>query len=435
VTRALLVLVPLGTALAAVLATGLPLAGAILVGLGVGVLAGGSLAAVNRRRTASLADAVNRWIGDRGYEPVEAGGDPDWERLTVAVNALGAAYDRRGTRLQRARHLRIELVDALAEPAMLFGRDGRLVRSNPTAQAELDIPDDPGLSVVQALGSAQFATAVEEAHASGRSVEIEGRVGERDINALAAPIGNEILVILSDVSERRLVDAMRRDFVANASHELKTPVSGIQALADALTVIVERDPERAHGLATRLSEEAERLAKLVHALLDLRRLEEEHAIRDPGPVDLSTLVEEQVARVLPSAGRRGVAVETDVPDRAIVAGVREDLRLVIANLLDNAVAYNRPGGRVRVALERGDGAWVLVVTDTGIGIGRADLDRIFERFYRVDVARSRATGGTGLGLSLVRHAVERHGGRIDVDSMLGSGTRFTVEIPVEHPPG
>ena len=226
---------------------------------------------------------------------------------------------------------------------------------------------------------------------------------------------------------------MRRDFVTNASHELKTPVAGIQVLAEALDVIFDRDRGRARDLVRRLHDEAERLGRLVHELLDLRRLEEDGVSAHRTPVDLAALIRTVAMRAAATAAKAGVEVRLDLPDRAVVAGVGEDLRLVFANLLDNAIDYNRPGGHVEVALRPGQGQWTAYVRDTGIGMPRQELDRIFERFYRVDVARSREMGHTGLGLAIVKHAVEQHGGRIAVDSLLGEGTTFTVVLPVAAP--
>lgn len=432
-TRALLVVVPVAGLLVALVAVAVPTPVAVIVGLAIGAGAAAILWAVNRARILQLARRVNDWMGRDQHDPVALPETPVWHQLAVSLNALGAAYDRRGSRLRRARDLRTQLVDALPDPALLFGHDGYLVRANPAARSRFDIPGSEARTPAQALGTPRLSEAVAEARDSGRSVRLELDLEDRELIALAAPVGDEILLLVRDQTERRRVDAVRRDFVANASHELKTPVSGIQALAEALQVTIDRDPERSRALVRRLSGEAERLGKLVHHLLDLRRLEEEQGDSDRGPVDLVELVRSEVERLGPKARERELEVSLELPARAVVVGVEDDLRLIVANLLNNAVGYNRPGGKVDVELERADGAWRLAVRDTGIGIARQDLDRVFERFYRVDVARSRATGGTGLGLSLVRHATERQGGSVSVDSILGEGSTFTVTLPVEHP--
>jgi signal transduction histidine kinase len=325
------------------------------------------------------------------------------------------------------------LIEALPDPALLFDDDLRLAATNHASRALLDLRDEP-FTPTQALGTARLADLVEEAATTRRVVRMEAVLDGRDLELTASPVSGHTLLVLRDQTDRQRVDAVRRDFVANASHELKTPVAGIQTLADALTVTIDRhDHARSRELTARLSEEAGRLGRLITELLALRRLEDDggHAY---GPVDLAALLTDELARARERASRRDIAVTHELPDHAVVVGAEADLRLVVSNLLDNAVGYNRDGGSISVALHPDDGGWQLVIADTGIGIPRQDLDRIFERFYRVDVARSRAEGGTGLGLSIVRHAVERHGGSVRVTSILGEGTTFTVDLPVEPAP-
>ncbi len=431
-TRTAVLIIPAATLVAAILAGG-PAAAAVIVGLVVGAVAASVAWTLQRRRLTALADEINRWMALEEHQPVRVPTGAIWQPLAVALNVLGASYDRRGRRLRRARQRRVQLVDALPEPAFLVDEDGYVLKANQAARRRFGIPQASSLTAAQALASAHVARAVQEARDIGDRVDVDVELGGSELSVVAVPVGDEVLLLLSDRGERRRVEAVRRDFVVNATHELKTPVAGIQALADALDVTVGRDPDRAGELVRRLGEEAARLAQLVHDLLDLRRLEEDSDTPGRAPVDLAALVRRETDRLRPVAGERDVAVTMDLPDRAVVTGDEDDLRLIVANLLDNAVGYNRPGGDVHVQLERSDGAWVLHVRDSGIGVARHDLDRIFERFYRVDVARSRATGGTGLGLSIVRHAVERHGGSLHVDSVLGEGSEFTVVLPTVLP--
>jgi signal transduction histidine kinase len=324
------------------------------------------------------------------------------------------------------------LLDALPEPALLFDAELRLAATNEASRALLGVRDEP-YTPTQALGTARLADLVEEAAAAGRTVRMETVLDGRDLEVTAAPVDDHTLLLLRDQTDRQRIDAVRRDFVTNASHELKTPVTGIQTLAEALEVTIERrDHDRSRELAARLTDEAGRMGRLIRELLSLRRLEDEGE-RSRAPVDLSALVATETERVRERAAHRGIRLECDLPETAIVSGTEADLRLVVSNLLDNAVGYNHDEGTVVVALRPHEGAWRLRISDTGIGIPRQDLDRVFERFYRVDVARSRAEGGTGLGLSIVRHAVERHGGSVRVTSLLGEGTTFVVELPVEPP--
>lgn len=230
--------------------------------------------------------------------------------------------------------------------------------------------------------------------------------------------------------EAHRVASIRRDFVTNASHELKTPVAAMQALAESLDLAVDGDPVRARRMINRLEAEAQRLSQLVRDLLDLARLEEQAAQR-ARRVDLAEVVESQVEALARLAGERRVAVNAACERGVWLVAVPEDLRLLVSNLLENAILYNVEGGSVRLAAHRNGSEVLLEVADTGIGIPERDQDRVFERFYRVDRGRSRALGGTGLGLAIVRHAVARQGGQIRLQSTPEEGSVFTVTLPVE----
>ena len=248
------------------------------------------------------------------------------------------------------------------------------------------------------------------------------------LRVIVSPFEDDrVLAVVADVTERRRLDDTRRDFVTNASHELKTPVASILASAETLQVALDKAPDRVPQFANQIEQAARSLSRLIADLLDLSRLE--GRVVEYAPVDLGVVVAEVVGTLAELAEARSVslAVET-VP--AIVDGSASDLALAVRNLTDNAIRFTGEGGAVVVRLERQGAEAVITVTDTGTGIPQRDLDRIFERFYRVDVARSRATGGTGLGLSIVRHVAESHGGRVRVESQLGSGSTFTLRLPV-----
>ncbi len=309
------------------------------------------------------------------------------------------------------------LLDDLPLAVMLF-TDGTLAYANPA-----------GTELFAALGRG-LRDAVAEAAETARVIEVDLASDGRDLRARASPTAaGEVAVVVSDLTETRRVEEMRRAFVTNASHELKTPVAGMQALADSLMIAIERDPDRAVRMVERLRGEAARLARLVRELLDLARLEEA-SMQRARRVDLCGVVKTQLDRLASAAERRGITFSTELEEASVVA-VPEDIRLIVSNLIDNAVRYNREDGEVHIRVQRAGGEVTLEVSDTGIGIPASDRDRIFERFYRVDKARSRALGGTGLGLSLVRHAAERLGGRVSVASAVDKGSTFTVVLPVE----
>ncbi len=239
------------------------------------------------------------------------------------------------------------------------------------------------------------------------------------------PLG--VIAFIDDVSERRRLEEIRRDFVANVSHELKTPIGALGLLAETLTV--EPDADIAQRLASRIQHEAFRVSRIIDDLLDLSRLEaEESPPREPIYVNL--VMAEAVERVRAAADQRKVSIELHEPDPPIhVLGDRRQLVSAIHSLLENAVTFSYEGGTVELTATESDGEVRLSVADAGVGIPARDLERIFERFYRVDHGRSRETGGTGLGLSIVRHVAANHRGRVEVDSREGEGSTFTIVLP------
>jgi signal transduction histidine kinase len=411
----------------------------------LGAAAAAAVAGARARRLAARLTArrLGATAGTAGLP-----GRGGWAELAAAADALAASHDRRGAALARERPWRLELVDAIVGPALLFDGEGRLQAANAAGWALTGLPrggvvdaggggdaatPGAGATVVQALGSSVLAEAVRRVREDGDPITLDVERGAQELTATVSTVGDETLVVVVDRTRERRVEEVRRNFVVNASHELKTPVTAIQTLAEALEVTLRDDPTRALSLAKRLTGEAERLARLVTDLLDLRRLEEGGPLQRV-PVDLAETVRRAVAVALPDAEARRITLDVELPDAAPVAGVRTDVEAVVANLLSNAVKYNRDGGTIGIRLRTQGGARVLTVRDTGIGIPQQDLGRVFERFYRVDAARSRATGGTGLGLSIVRNAVERHGGSVRVESLLGEGTTFTVVLPIEAAP-
>lgn len=285
--------------------------------------------------------------------------------------------------------------------------------------------------------AAEMASSVDrEAAVASRTVDLFGpprRTVVLKAVALEAE-GRRIgsLVVVDDVTNQRRLEAVRRDFVANISHELKTPVGALGLLAE--TLLAEDDPAVANRLAERMLTEAFRVGRTIDDLLALSRIEsDEEAVRDDVPVHL--FVAEAVERVRPAAEQQGITIEVDeAAPRLVVVGDRRQLVSATYNLLDNAVKYSDPGSTVRVRA-RTDGRWIdVAVADRGIGIPRRDLERVFERFYRVDRARSRETGGTGLGLAIVRHVASNHAGEVRVESREGEGSTFTLRLPIGFGP-
>jgi two-component system, OmpR family, phosphate regulon sensor histidine kinase PhoR len=239
------------------------------------------------------------------------------------------------------------------------------------------------------------------------------------------------VVTVADITQRHRLEVLRRDFVANASHELKTPVAAVRALAETLLTALPDDPEAGRRFAERIGREAERLEVLARDLLDLSRVE--RGTLDVEPVDLVGLAKEVADGYTDLAEERRVRLHTELQPQLSLRGDRAQLGLLVSNLLDNALRHTPAKGTVHVRLEAAEGRAVIQVADTGEGIPAGELSRVFERFYRVDKARARQTGGTGLGLAIVRHVAEAHGGTVRVDSELGRGSSFTVSLPLAGP--
>ena len=303
------------------------------------------------------------------------------------VTASAAAYA-----MGLIRHDRVA-VDALVALARKVRRDGE------PRQAELEVPRGP-------FGSESF-----------------------HVSAQVSPLGEDlVLVIVEDRTESRRVDAVRRDFVANVSHELKTPVGALHLLAEAVLGASD-DPEAVRRFAGRMQHEAYRLSDLVQELIDLSRLQGQDPLHEASLVAVDDVVVEAMDRCRLAAHARSISLVTGGEADLTVLGDGDQLVTALRNLIDNAVNYSPEHTRVAIGVRRVGNAVELTVTDQGIGIPEADLERIFERFYRVDAARSRATGGTGLGLSIVKHIAGNHGGEVSVWSIEGSGSTFTMRLP------
>jgi two-component system sensor histidine kinase SenX3 len=246
--------------------------------------------------------------------------------------------------------------------------------------------------------------------------------------------GGLILLLAEDQTESRRVEEVRRDFVANISHELKTPVGALALLAETMEEAAD-DPEAVRRFAGRMRQEASRLTYLVQDLITLSRIQAAEPMPDPIPVDLSAVVVEALDRVRMKASARGIDLVAACDERVLVLGDEDLLVTALRNLLENAVAYSPERTRVVVSASRNGARTAQIsVADQGIGIPERDLERIFERFYRVDPARSRATGGTGLGLAIVKHVMAAHRGKVAVWSQEGVGSTFTLQMPIVSKP-
>jgi signal transduction histidine kinase len=318
------------------------------------------------------------------------------------------------------------ILTSMEEGVLLFGAEGDTRFANGAAEAHLGAKPS-SIDGLLPLGLQRIARRAAD---EGTAMVTEAETGApaRVLRGFAAPAGDgAVVVVLRDITETRRLDQIRHDFVANASHELKTPAASIQAAAETIGTAAGEDPSVIPRFASQLEREAARLSRIVSDLLDLSRLESGSQLDES--VALDAIVRDEGERFEEPAAEAGVGLAVRADSIPRVRGSSRDLALLVRNLVDNAIRYTRPGGKVNVDLTSDEGDVILAIVDTGLGIPSRDLPRIFERFYRVDRARSRETGGTGLGLSIVKHVAENHGGRVEVTSELGQGTRFEVRLP------
>jgi two-component system sensor histidine kinase SenX3 len=266
-------------------------------------------------------------------------------------------------------------------------------------------------------------------------VEIARGIGEgvRQLSVKVTPFGKSdlLLAIFQDNSEAARIDAVRRDFVANISHELKTPIGALSLLGEAISQASE-DPSAIKKFSERIQFEAKRLSELVQEIINLSRLQDSDPVLDAISVDIDDVVQQAISNSQIHAMDRNIELRRGAPSNATVIGDRNQLIIAITNLIENAINYSGDGTMVTINTERDGDVVKIDVIDQGIGISETEVDRIFERFYRVDPARSRETGGTGLGLAIVKHIVRIHGGEINVWSTQGVGSTFSIRLPINQ---
>ena len=328
------------------------------------------------------------------------------------------------------------VLSVLSSSAVVLDSEDRVLQASVAAQAFGLVKGDE-LVVQELLALARQVRRDGEIREGEMEVSTNGDSSRTTSFAVrAAPLGagvgdgGLVLLLIEDQTESRRVEEVRRDFVANTSHELKTPVGALALLAETVEDAAD-DPEAVRRFAGRMRQEASRLTNLVQDMITLSRIQAAEPVPDPVPVELDAVVAEALDRCRMKASARGIELAASGSHGLCVLGDEDLLVTALRNLLENAVAYSPDKTRVVVATRRaGRDAVEISVADQGIGIPERDLERIFERFYRVDAARSRATGGTGLGLAIVKHVTSAHGGKVTVVSKEGAGSTFTLRLPL-----
>jgi two-component system phosphate regulon sensor histidine kinase PhoR len=358
------------------------------------------------------------------------------------IGALGRALDRMADQLEeRFAYVREEearlrtMLDAMVEAVLVADREGRVVLSN-AAFGRLAEGDPTGRRVIEAVRSPELHEAVERAitGTGGRvQVEIATTRTPRILRATISPLPEEkgAIAVLHDVTEIERANAIRRDFVANASHELRTPLTSIRGFAETLQGGALDDPKIARRFVSNIVESSVRLSRLVDDLLELSRSESPNVEYELEPVSIAEVATKVLRALEAQALEKKVSIALEPPKTDVWAKAElHALEHVLVNLVDNGIKYTPPGGRVVVRVAKNEEHAIVDVEDTGQGIGPEHLPRIFERFYRVDAGRARKEGGSGLGLAIVKHLVLKMDGEVTVESRMGKGTTFHVELPL-----
>lgn len=411
---------------------------AVLVSLGLALT-------ISRRLTRplrSLTRAAQAFAGGDYEQRVEIESSDELGRLGVSFNRMAGQLRERVDTISRDRTELRAVLTSMEEGVVAVDPQARIVLMNDAAGRILD--RDPASAVgrevrdVLPFGEAGevLARALDERESAEREVRLPGTPREQFLQIHAAPLGGEgdavrgAVLVLHDNSELRHLENVRREFVANVSHELKTPLAAIRGFTETILDDPEMDEAVRRRFLGRVRHQVTRLTEMVEEVLMLSRLESDAPAGGQGRADLGVCIRDVVQAQVPLASERGIKVEVDVPDEPLVVeGDEEGLRRIVGNLLDNAVKYTPAGGWVRVRARDGGDAVIVEVEDNGIGIPEEARERVFERFFRVDPGRSRAAGGTGLGLSIVKHLVQALEGEVEVAASASGGSLFRVRLP------
>jgi two-component system phosphate regulon sensor histidine kinase PhoR len=376
------------------------------------------------------------------FRPVNATPAGDTlDELTRALNQTASSLEASIGVLTDERNRSSAILGSMIEGVAVITNDERIVFSNQAFSRILgleDVREIEGRPLLEVARQSDLLAAIKMALSGQEQVTSEivvGTVRPRSFAVTAAPVQASshkgAVLVLHEITDLRRLERVRQDFVANVSHEFRTPLTAIQGFAETLLAGALDDPANRRRFVEIIREHSMRLARLTQDLLKLSRIEAGQLKLDFRPVSVTQLIESCVETAQLKAVPRQLALHVNLPEQLPSArGDSNTLQEVLQNLLDNALQYTPAGGKIEVSASCWNGTVVVTVADTGIGIPQAEQERIFERFYRVDAARSREAGGTGLGLSIARHIMEAHGGRLWVESAVGEGSRFHFSIPV-----
>jgi two-component system phosphate regulon sensor histidine kinase PhoR len=440
-------------------------------GVAVGILAGVAFVETLRRVDSNRKRSVIHDFGKSLKENLERLHSPEiplrsLRRRKAETEEIASVLDEwlprlrseHADTLRQLRQMRIVL-ESMSEGVIAIDERMRLILANPAVAHQIGIePEKLGGLLPELIRNSSILEYAHDSVERCRSHEVEipltlrdafGRPSVRVLEVRLTPIRKRGVVIsdpvsgsraagavlvIQDVSELRRLERLRQDFVTNASHELKTPLASIKLYAESLLDWALDDPEHNRAFVTRIEEQADRLTNLVSDMLALSKLESGHDVYRHVPTPIGPILRSRVTSYLDRAEAKGIDLklfDAEITAETKVVAAEEALRQILDNLIDNAVKYTPEGGHIEVTARNGSPGWLEIeVADSGLGIPRSDLERVFERFYRVDKARSRDLGGTGLGLAIVKHMVAGIGGEVGVESQEGHGSRFRFTLPV-----
>lgn len=412
---------------------------ALIIGLVISVLLSFLLSKTMITPIQSLTRAAERVSRGDFTQKIEIQTQDEIGVLTQTFNNMAKQLKDTLEDIENERNKLMTVFLHMTDGVVAFSRDGSLMHHNPAAERMLGISlSDRSVNFDTIFGD--FASMDELLRLkSPEYAEFERNINGMDLEISMAPISGYgaqggILAVIHDVTEQKKSDALRREFVANVSHELRTPITNIRSYAETLADSEDLPPDMVKNFLRVIVNESDRMTKIVQDLLTLSRFDSGKADLHFEKFSFSLSVKNVYEAMLMEAKKNGLEmsleIEENLPD---ITGDRSRIEQVLLNIISNAVRYTPEGGRISVRAGRGDGTVWMEVADTGIGIPPEDLPRIFDRFYRVDKARSRASGGTGLGLSIAKDIVVRHSGNISVESTVGKGTTMTVTLPIEPP--
>jgi len=395
----------------------------------------------------SLSDRVDRLtafsrrVAEGDFRPIDAHRSGDaLEALAASLNDTAGRLDRTIRTLTEERNLSSAILGSMVEGVAVVNASERLLFANPGFEEilGLDVSPRSGSALVEIVRQTELLEAVRQVLKGEPRVETEivtGTLRQRffavTVASVTAAATSGAVIVLHDITELRKLERVRRDFVANVSHELKTPLTAIQGFAETLLAGAIDDPKNRVRFLEIILDHSRRLARLTDDLLRLSKMDADRLELEIQRLGVSYFVESCVETAQRPAAEKDLRISVNLQDRLPdIAADRRRLAEVLQNLLDNAIQYTSPGGQIMLSASADGGEVKFTVSDTGIGIPQADQPRIFERFYRVDVARSREVGGTGLGLAIAKHLVEAHGGRIWVESEVGQGSQFYFTVPI-----